>query len=184
MIDAGKIINEKTGRNQILGAVVMGIGMGMFEETIYDKRNAKPLNNNFADYLVATNADIPEMECVFVQYPDLHLNEYGARGIGEIGLAGVASALTMAVYHATGVRVRKLPVRMEGLMAGVRDAAAHWMTDVGDLAAGMTGWRCRRTEADSRVCGNARRRRAMRCVWRRWWGLRDQRTGGRGRGWC
>ncbi|MGC2619223.1 MAG: xanthine dehydrogenase family protein molybdopterin-binding subunit, partial [Acidobacteriaceae bacterium] len=117
VIDAGKIINEKTGRNQILGAVVMGIGMGMFEETIYDKRNAKPLNNNFADYLVATNADIPEMECVFVQYPDLHLNEYGARGIGEIGLAGVASALTMAVYHATGVRVRKLPVRMETLMA-------------------------------------------------------------------
>jgi xanthine dehydrogenase YagR molybdenum-binding subunit len=116
VIDAGKIINEKTGRNQILGAVVMGIGMGMFEETIYDKRNAKPMNNNFADYMVPTNADIPEMECVFVQYPDVHLNEYGARGIGEIGLAGIASALTMAVYHATGVRVRKLPVRMEELM--------------------------------------------------------------------
>jgi xanthine dehydrogenase YagR molybdenum-binding subunit len=66
--------------------------------------------------MVPTNADIPEMECVFVQYPDVHLNEYGARGIGEIGLAGIASALTMAVYHATGVRVRKLPVRMEELM--------------------------------------------------------------------
>jgi xanthine dehydrogenase YagR molybdenum-binding subunit len=118
VIDAGKIINRKTGRNQILGAVVMGIGMAMFEETIYDQRNAKPINNNFADYLVATNADIPELECIFVEYPDLHLNEYGARGIGEIGLAGVAPAVTMAVYHATGVRVRKLPVRIEDLLTG------------------------------------------------------------------
>ncbi|HEX4066809.1 MAG TPA: xanthine dehydrogenase family protein molybdopterin-binding subunit [Acidobacteriaceae bacterium] len=122
VIDAGRIINKKTGRNQILGAVVMGIGMAMFEETIYDPRNAKPINNNFADYLVPTNADIPELECVFVEYPDLHLNEYGARGIGEIGLAGIAPALTMAVYHATGVRVRKLPVRIETLMAGQRRA--------------------------------------------------------------
>jgi xanthine dehydrogenase YagR molybdenum-binding subunit len=120
VIDAGKIINHRTGRNQILGAVVMGIGMALFEETIYDKRNAKPLNNNFADYIVSTNADIPDLDCIFVEYPDLHLNEYGARGIGEIGLAGVASALTMAVYHATGVRVRKLPVRIEELMAGAQ----------------------------------------------------------------
>jgi xanthine dehydrogenase YagR molybdenum-binding subunit len=124
VIDAGRIINEKTGRNQILGAVVMGIGMGLFEETMYDPRNAKPLNNNFADYLVATNADIPDLDCIFVQVPDLHLNEYGARGIGEIGLAGIASALTMAVYHATGVRVRKLPVRIEELMAGSRSMVA------------------------------------------------------------
>jgi xanthine dehydrogenase YagR molybdenum-binding subunit len=120
VIDAGRIINQKAGRNQILGAVVMGIGMGMFEETIYDPRNAKPINNNFADYIVATNADIPELECIFVEYPDLRLNEYGARGIGEIGLAGIASALTMAVYHATGVRVRKLPVRIEDLLGGPR----------------------------------------------------------------
>ncbi len=124
VIDAGKIINHRTGRNQILGAVVMGIGMGLFEETIYDPRNAKPLNNNFADYLVGTNADIPELDCIFVEYPDLHVNEYGARGIGEIGLAGVAPALTMAVYHATGVRVRKLPVRIEELMAGQRTMTA------------------------------------------------------------
>ncbi len=123
VIDAGKIINHRTGRNQILGAVVMGIGMAMFEETIYDPRNAKPVNNNFADYIVSTNADIPELDCIFVEYPDLHLNEYGARGIGEIGLAGIASAVTMAVYHATGVRVRKLPVRIEDLLAGQRETA-------------------------------------------------------------
>ena len=96
----------------------MGIGMALFEETLYDPRNAKPLNNNFADYIVSTNADIPDLDCIFVEYPDLHLNEYGSRGIGEIGLAGVASAVTMAVYHATGVRVRKLPVRIEDLIAG------------------------------------------------------------------
>jgi len=117
VMDAGRIINRKTARNQILGGVVMGIGMGLFEETIYDRRNGKPLNNNFADYMVSTNADIPEMDCIFVEYPDLNLNEYGARGVGEIGLTGVASALAMAVYHATGVRVRNLPIRIEDLLA-------------------------------------------------------------------
>jgi xanthine dehydrogenase YagR molybdenum-binding subunit len=116
VVDAGSIINKKAGTNQILGAVVMGIGMAMFEEAIYDPRTGKPINNNFADYLVATNADVPKLECVFVEYPDYHLNEYGARGIGEIGLAGVAPALTMAIYHATGVRVRTLPFRMEDAM--------------------------------------------------------------------
>jgi xanthine dehydrogenase YagR molybdenum-binding subunit len=116
VMDAGRIISEKSARNQVLGAAVMGIGMGLFEETIYDPRNAKPLNNNFADYLVATNADIPEQECIFLNIPDPVIGEYGARGIGEIGLVGVASALTMATYHATGVRVRDLPIRMEQLM--------------------------------------------------------------------
>jgi len=122
VMDAGRIISEKTARNQILGGVVWGISMGMFEETIYDPRNGKPINNNYADYLIPTNADIEQMECHFVQYPDLHLNSYGARGLGEIGLTGVASALTMAVYHATGVRIRKLPIRLEHLMNGQESA--------------------------------------------------------------
>jgi xanthine dehydrogenase YagR molybdenum-binding subunit len=119
VMDAGRIISEKSGRNQILGAVVMGIGMAMLEETFYDPRNAKPLNNNYADYLVATNADIPDQEVIFLDYPDPVIGEYGARGIGEIGLTGVAPALTMATYHATGVRVRELPIRMEKLMTAV-----------------------------------------------------------------
>jgi xanthine dehydrogenase YagR molybdenum-binding subunit len=117
VIDGGRMINEKTARNQILGSVVMGIGMGMLEETIYDPRNAHPINNNFSDYMVAVNADVPDIECVFLDYPDKILNEYGARGIGEIGLTGCASALTAATYHATGVRVRELPIRIEKLMA-------------------------------------------------------------------
>ncbi len=119
VVDGGRIINAKTARNQILGAVVMGIGMGMLEETVYDPRTGHPINNNFADYMVAVNADVPELDCIFLDYPDPVINEYGARGIGEIGLTGCASALTMATYHATGVRVRELPIRIEKLMAGV-----------------------------------------------------------------
>jgi xanthine dehydrogenase YagR molybdenum-binding subunit len=116
VIDAGRMINAKTARNQIIGAVVMGIGMGLLEETVYDTRTGQPINNNFADYLVAVNADVPEIDCVFLDYPDTILNEYGARGIGEIGLTGCASALTSATYHATGIRIRELPIRIEKLM--------------------------------------------------------------------
>ncbi|MGA9528914.1 MAG: xanthine dehydrogenase family protein molybdopterin-binding subunit [Terriglobales bacterium] len=125
VVDGGRIMNAKTARNQILGAVVMGIGMGMFEETIYDSRTGHPINNNFADYLVAVNSDVPELECIFLDYPDPVLNEYGARGIGEIGLTGCASALTMATYHATGVRIRELPIRIEKLMAGLEKGTAQ-----------------------------------------------------------
>jgi xanthine dehydrogenase YagR molybdenum-binding subunit len=117
VIDGGRMINAKTARNQILGGVVMGIGMGLFEETVYLASNGHPINNNYADYMLSVNRDIPELDCIFLDYPDTILNEYGARGAGEIGLTGCASALTSAVYHATGVRVRKLPIRIEQLIA-------------------------------------------------------------------
>ena len=116
VIDGGRMMNAKTARSQILGGVVMGIGMGLFEETVYDTRNGHPVNSNFADYIVPTHKDIPDIDVVLLDYPDPVLNEYGARGIGEIGLTGVASALTSAVYHAAGVRVRKLPIRIEDLL--------------------------------------------------------------------
>ncbi|HZQ43394.1 MAG TPA: xanthine dehydrogenase family protein molybdopterin-binding subunit [Acidobacteriaceae bacterium] len=116
VMDAGRIINLKTGTNQIEGAVVMGIGMALLEKTIYDPRNGHPINDNYADYLVATNADVPKLDVHFLGIPDPMMGEYGARGIGEIGLAGVAPAITSAVYHATGVRVRELPVRIEDLL--------------------------------------------------------------------
>jgi xanthine dehydrogenase YagR molybdenum-binding subunit len=116
-IDAGRIINPRTGRNQIEGAVVMGVGMALFEHTTYDEQHrGAPINSNLADYVVATNADTPELDVIFLDYPDTHLNSFGARGIGEIGLAGVASAIASAVYHATGVRVRELPIRIEDLI--------------------------------------------------------------------
>ncbi len=78
-------------------------------------RNGKPVNNSYADYLVPVNADIPEIDVVFLDYPDKIMSQYGACGVGEIGLTGCASALTMANYHATGVRVRELPIRIEKL---------------------------------------------------------------------
>jgi xanthine dehydrogenase YagR molybdenum-binding subunit len=116
VIDAGRMINAKPARNQIEGAVVMGIGMALFEEARYDKRYGAPINSNLADYIVSTNADAPAIDVTFLDYPDLVLNELGARGVGEIGLAGTAAAITAAVYHATGVRVRELPVRIEDLL--------------------------------------------------------------------
>ena len=116
VIDAGRILNPLAGRNQIEGAVVMGIGMSLFEETSYDPRNGAPINSNLADYIVAANADVPSLDVYFVEFPDTNLNELGARGIGEIGLAGVAAAIANAVYHATGVRVRELPIKIEDLI--------------------------------------------------------------------
>ena len=92
--------------------------MALFEETRYDPQTAAPLNRNLADYVVASNADHPAMDVTFLDYPDYELNALGARGLGEIGLAGVAPAITAAVYHATGVRVRDLPVRIEDLLSG------------------------------------------------------------------
>ena len=116
VIDAGKIINTLAGRNQIQGAVVMGIGMALLEGTEYDPQNGAPINSSLADYLVAVNADAPPIEVHFLDYPDKEINEIGARGIGEIGLAGIAAAITDAVHHASGVRVRELPVRIEDLL--------------------------------------------------------------------
>jgi xanthine dehydrogenase YagR molybdenum-binding subunit len=117
VMDAGRIINPLAGRNQIQGAVVMGIGMALLEQTTYDPQNGAPINSNLADYVVAVNADVPPIDVHFLDYPDKVLNELGARGIGEIGLTGIAAAITAAVHHATGVRVRELPVKIENLLA-------------------------------------------------------------------
>lgn len=117
VIDGGRIINARTARNQIEGAIVMGLGMALFEATEYDDRNGAPINSNLADYLVASHADQPHLDITFLDHPDFALNPLGARGVGEIGLAGVAPAIANAVYHATGVRVRELPIRIEDLLA-------------------------------------------------------------------
>src|SRR5205807_487029 len=116
VIDAGRILNPLAGRNQIQGAVVMGIGMALFGETTYDPQNGAPINSNLADYMMTVNADAPPIDVTFLDYPDKEINELGARGIGEIGLAGVAAAITEAVHHATGVRVRELPIKIEDLL--------------------------------------------------------------------
>ena len=121
-IDVGKVINETTARNQVEGAVVMGIGMGLFEATEYDERNARPVNNDYAEYVVPVHADQPEIDVILLDYPDLAFNEYGARGIGEIGITGLAAAVANAVHHATGKRIRELPITLDKLMDDVPQA--------------------------------------------------------------
>jgi xanthine dehydrogenase YagR molybdenum-binding subunit len=116
VIDGGRILNPLAGRNQIEGAVVMGIGMAFLEHTSYDPQNGAPINSNLADYMMAVNADAQPIEVHFLDFPDKEINALGARGIGEIGLAGFAAAITAAVHHATGVRVRELPVTIEDLL--------------------------------------------------------------------
>ncbi|GAA3946102.1 xanthine dehydrogenase family protein molybdopterin-binding subunit [Allohahella marinimesophila] len=117
-IDVGKIINSTTAANQVEGAVVMGIGMALYEATEYDHRTGLPVNNDYAEYLVPTHADQPDsVDVILLDHPDYDFNEYGARGIGEIGITGLAAAVANAVHHATGKRVRDLPIRLEKLMA-------------------------------------------------------------------
>ena len=122
VIDVGKVINLGPARNQVEGAIVMGVGMAMFEATEYDQRNGRPTNSNLADYIMSTNPDTPDIDVTFLDYPDTNLSSFGARGVGEIGLAGVAPAITAAIYHATGVRKRELPVRIEDLLPPVHTA--------------------------------------------------------------
>ncbi|RZT31819.1 xanthine dehydrogenase family protein molybdopterin-binding subunit [Cupriavidus agavae] len=115
-IDVGRVINPLTARNQVEGAVVMGVGMALFEATEYDERNGMPGNNNYAEYVMPVHADQPEIDVILLDYPDLAFNEFGARGIGEIGITGLAAAVANAVHHATGRRIRELPITKEKLM--------------------------------------------------------------------
>ncbi|ALL71337.1 Periplasmic aromatic aldehyde oxidoreductase, molybdenum binding subunit YagR (plasmid) [Paraburkholderia caribensis MBA4] len=122
-IDVGRVINPLTARNQVEGAVVMGIGMALFEATEYDARTGYPANNNYAEYVVPVHADQPQIDVLLLDYPDLHLNEFGARGIGEIGTTGLAAAVANAVHHATGVRVRDLPITLEKVASQLAEGA-------------------------------------------------------------
>jgi len=109
-VDAGKIVNLKTASSQMIGGAVGGIGMAMTEEAVIDDRYGRYINGNFADYHVPVNADIPQIEAIFTDKPDPIINPVGTKGIGEISLIGVAAAIANAVYNATGVRVRDLPI--------------------------------------------------------------------------
>lgn len=115
-VDAGKIVNEKTAESQIIGAVVGGIGMSLMEEGVIDHRYGRWVNNNFADYHVAVNADIPEIEVLFVNKPDPVLNPMGSKGMGEVGIVGFAAAVCNAIFHATGKRIRQIPVTPDKLI--------------------------------------------------------------------
>ena len=116
VMNCGRIVTAKPARSQIIGGVVMGVGMALTEETAYDPQTGLPTTRNLADYHVPTNADIPHIEVEFVGEPDMAFNPIGARGMGEIGITGIAAAVANAVYHATGKRVRDLPITPDKLL--------------------------------------------------------------------
>ncbi len=116
VINCGRVVTFKPARSQILGGVIMGIGMALTESTEYDPQTGLPVIRNLADYHVATNADAPVIDVSFVGEPDFAFNPIGGRGIGEIGITGTAAAVANAVYHATGKRVRDLPITPDKLL--------------------------------------------------------------------
>jgi xanthine dehydrogenase YagR molybdenum-binding subunit len=115
VIDGGRILNGKTARSQIIGGAIGGIGMALFEDTITDPATGRIANASLADYLVPVHADVPDIDVTFVGEPDRG-TPIGTKGIGEVGLVGVAAAIANAVHHATGVRVRSLPITLDALL--------------------------------------------------------------------
>ena len=119
VMDIGKVMNHKTAANQIMGGQIFAIGMALMEGSEYDPNRGRLITRDLANYLVPVHADMPTFEVKFINEPDLLISPIGARGIGEIGITGMAAAIANAVYHATGVRVRDLPIRPEKLLKEV-----------------------------------------------------------------
>lgn len=117
VMDIGKVINSKAAASQVRGGVIMGIGAALMEECLFDHNLGNPVTYDLAGYHVPVHADIPRIDVIFVGEPDLAFNPSGARGVGEIGITGVPAAIANAIYHATGKRLRKLPMLGEGLLA-------------------------------------------------------------------
>lgn len=116
-VAAGRILNTKTGRSQIMGGVVWGIGMALHEETVMDHRFGRIMNANIAEYHFPVNADIHDIDVIFVEERDDRINRLGVKGLGEIGIVGVPAAIANAVYHATGKRIRRFPITLDKLLA-------------------------------------------------------------------
>jgi xanthine dehydrogenase YagR molybdenum-binding subunit len=119
---AGRILNAKTARSQMIGGIVYGLAMALHEQTFVDPRSGRYLNADLSEYLVPTNADVPDIDVILVDEEDRFVNPIGVKGIGEIGTTGVAAAIANAVYHATGIRVRDLPITLDKLLPGVARA--------------------------------------------------------------
>ncbi|MFC3608731.1 xanthine dehydrogenase family protein molybdopterin-binding subunit [Stutzerimonas tarimensis] len=115
-VAAGKVVNPKTAANQIMGGVVWGIGQALHEETLIDHNLGRYMNHNLSEYHIPVNADIPDMEVFFVEEQDDVVNPLGSKGVGEIGIVGVAAAVANAIFNATGTRVRDLPITLDKLL--------------------------------------------------------------------
>jgi xanthine dehydrogenase YagR molybdenum-binding subunit len=114
--DCGLLYNPKLAESQWKGGIIMGIGMALFEEGHVDARNGRVINNNLGGYLVPTNADVPDIKVISVGIPDLGASVLGGKGVGEVGIVGVAPAIANAVFHATGKRIRSLPITLADLI--------------------------------------------------------------------
>jgi xanthine dehydrogenase YagR molybdenum-binding subunit len=115
-VAGGRVLNPKTARSQIMGGIVWGIGMALEEESVMDQNFGRFISHNLAEYHVPVNADINEIDVIFVEENDSIVNPLGAKGLGEIGIVGVAAAIANAVFHATGKRVRDLPITLDNLL--------------------------------------------------------------------
>jgi xanthine dehydrogenase YagR molybdenum-binding subunit len=115
-VAGGRILNPKTARSQILGSIVGGIGMALQEESVLDHAVGRFMTHNLADYHFPVHADVRDIEVIFVGERDEIVNPLGAKGLGEIGIVGVGAAIANAVYHATGKRVRNLPITLDKLL--------------------------------------------------------------------
>jgi xanthine dehydrogenase YagR molybdenum-binding subunit len=116
VFDIGAVINPKTARSQAIGGMVFGIGMALLEHTVIHPELGKVVSPNLAGYLLPVHADVPAIDAFFVEVQDPYVNSLGAKGVGEIGVTGVAAAIANAVYHATGKRIRNLPITPERLL--------------------------------------------------------------------
>src|SRR5205814_338433 len=114
--DVGRILNEKTTRSQAMGGIVYGLSMALHEHTAVDSRTGRYLNTDLSEYLVPVHADMPEIDIVFIDEPDPQVSPIGVKGLGEIGTTGVAAAVANAVWHATGIRVRDLPLTLDKVL--------------------------------------------------------------------
>jgi xanthine dehydrogenase YagR molybdenum-binding subunit len=117
-VAAGKILNPKTAKNQILGGVVWGISKALFEEGMLDHRAGRFMNHNLAEYHIPTNADIYDLDVIFVEEHDQEINPLGVKGVGEIGIVGTAAAVANAIFHATGKRTYELPITIDKVLQG------------------------------------------------------------------
>ncbi len=113
--DCGRILNAKTAASQFRGGIIMGLGLALTEETLFDPRTGRIMNPSLAEYHVPVHMDVPEIDVIWTDIPDPH-SPMGARGIGEIGITGVGAAVANAIYNATGKRIRGLPITLDKLL--------------------------------------------------------------------